>query len=1513
MTRLGRSFPARPHVLRNQSAFASSSGSFALPAETSDGTSTATASAFRIRLPSPTGVGVATGSATAFKIKLSNGTSIGTGTATSGSAGAATPTLVQQGSKTLGSTATAHAVTMPGAIGTGNCLVVVVHESAGSGSGALISSIGLDAGSASFLVPSAVVTTSDPPSDAQSGINDMVSIAYAYNVTGGGTVVTVNLAVSKIASVRVFEFSGVVTSGTADATGGGGGGTAGTAMPAPSLTTTGGAVVVEAVTNPSGTLSSDAASSVPTTGWTFVAEDPSATVKGGSAYQFFVSGQTVQAAWVGSTSQKWGAVGVALRVAAGVANSGINIKLPSRSSVGTSSASALGFGSTIAFPAVTTIGVGTVTANNIKIKLPGQTSTGSAIATASNFRVRLPNQTGVAAGSSGSVAAAFRIKFATVRVREIRQVITHGTATSAVSGSTLDFSTSSAIKVGNHLIATFGHNDPALTITGIAVQSGVDPGNLTWRMITAGSGTGRVTIAYTQCPTGVNAGVSFRATWSGSCSARLAGMVEYSGMDVDAAVAEASQTATSTTGDPTVNITTLTNGALVHAAMVNSNATTATPNGFFVELYDLNAGGITLEAIHRLLSTATLSQPGSNMAVDAEWVIAAVSLKRSEGGYARATGLRVLLPSRTVIATATATAAALRIRLPSRTSAGTATALATGFRTRLPNVSSASTSSLVTSGLRIRFPARISAGTSTADETTLNLTVGSTTLPAETSDGTSAAIATALGSRLPSRTSAGASAATAAALRIRLPQVSTEGVGPDVLVGPDTLFPISLAGATATAAAFNIRLPSRTSAATSTATTALRVRFPSRTSQGSSTVTAAAFRIRLPNRTSVATSNISNAGLRVRLPNRVSAGSAAATATALKIRLRFVTSVGVGALTQAGIKIRLPNRTVGGLSSVQAIDLFPGGLVFFPGVMAAGTSSASQTTLRVRLPSRSAAGVGATVALSLRVKLPSVLAAGVAITTETYTQAVLADGPVSWWRLNETTGTTAVDAMGVANGTYVGGTLNQPSLLSFGGGGSYDLGNHVGKVNVSDIYDFVGNVPYSIELWVKVSDLVDTAFRTIIGKRPTTDGWLMNMVFSAGTPKSGRIIWERWVSGAAVQSTWVPSNNFPTFQPNRQNHIVGTYDGTSLRLYLNGTLMNTITAAPSLVDTTSGLALGAVNSSSGSTFVGAMGDVAIYNYALNLSQIRSHLSAAAGYGLQIKNPNVATAGSSSATGQPLSIRLPNRTSAGVATATATALRIRLPSRTSAGTSTVNQAGLRDKIGQVTSAGHSNITTTGLRIKLPSRTGVGTSSTTVTYLVGAMAPHASHGFSTATATQFKIRLPSRTAAGTSSTSQSGLRDRIAIVSSTGHSNATSQTLRIRLPNSSVSSSSTAVTVGLQVRLPSRTTQGISSSTAVSFRLGLIVFTSGDSDAAATPFLIRLSHATSDGVGGGFAYSFLYIPPPPKVVVAGGSGHTLTSSSTGHLVTGSSTTGTVTASSGRGVTAAGDMTRTVRVGP
>src|SRR3989440_1402067 len=86
-------------------------------------------------------------------------------------------------------------------------------------------------------------------------------------------------------------------------------------------------------------------------------------------------------------------------------------------------------------------------------------------------------------------------------------------------------------------------------------------------------------------------------------------------------------------------------------------------------------------------------------------------------------------------------------------------------------------------------------------------------------------------------------------------------------------------------------------------------------------------------------------------------------------------------------------------------------------------------------------------------------------TAKTYNATVLADHPVAYWRMDETTGSTMADASGNANhGRYVGiYTLGQPGALA---GGAVAFDGQSGAASVMNTASLqVNTVP--IEVWLQ--------------------------------------------------------------------------------------------------------------------------------------------------------------------------------------------------------------------------------------------------------------------------------------------------------------------------------------------------------------------------------------------------------------------------------------------------------------
>jgi hypothetical protein len=220
-----------------------------------------------------------------------------------------------------------------------------------------------------------------------------------------------------------------------------------------------------------------------------------------------------------------------------------------------------------------------------------------------------------------------------------------------------------------------------------------------------------------------------------------------------------------------------------------------------------------------------------------------------------------------------------------------------------------------------------------------------------------------------------------------------------------------------------------------------------------------------------------------------------------------------------------------------------------------------------------------------------------AATTPAYASAVAADNPVSHWRLGEASGTTAADVKGVNNGTYRQGVLlGGVSLLS------RDTGNT--SIGVDGTNDWV-QVPDSASLDLRSGFSVEAWIRP--DAIPSSGGWA-SVVTKAES-------YSIQFNGPRLEFTVMRGGNRFRLQAasgavvaGRTYHVVGTYDGATQRLYLNGTQVAS-RAQTGLADAgTWPLAIGSWTGF-GEFFRGRIDEAAVYGSVLSAARVSAHYTA----------------------------------------------------------------------------------------------------------------------------------------------------------------------------------------------------------------------------------------------------------------------------------------------------------------
>ncbi|MDQ2939059.1 MAG: LamG domain-containing protein, partial [Actinomycetota bacterium] len=210
-----------------------------------------------------------------------------------------------------------------------------------------------------------------------------------------------------------------------------------------------------------------------------------------------------------------------------------------------------------------------------------------------------------------------------------------------------------------------------------------------------------------------------------------------------------------------------------------------------------------------------------------------------------------------------------------------------------------------------------------------------------------------------------------------------------------------------------------------------------------------------------------------------------------------------------------------------------------------------------------------------------------------YRDAVLDRSPVSYWRLGESSGTTATDETGVNNGTYQNSpTLNQPGAIAGNQNTAVTFDGSTGYVNVPDSASLDLGDQLTIEAWVKRA--ANGANHRIVSKG--TGAYALRL----GSNNKLELLKE-WSSVIVGSTTTITDTNW--------HHVAATKNGATAKLYIDGVdVTGTVTNA-TLVNTADNLAIGREQPSGTEDFNGTVDEVALYNSALSATQVKLHYDA----------------------------------------------------------------------------------------------------------------------------------------------------------------------------------------------------------------------------------------------------------------------------------------------------------------
>ena len=216
----------------------------------------------------------------------------------------------------------------------------------------------------------------------------------------------------------------------------------------------------------------------------------------------------------------------------------------------------------------------------------------------------------------------------------------------------------------------------------------------------------------------------------------------------------------------------------------------------------------------------------------------------------------------------------------------------------------------------------------------------------------------------------------------------------------------------------------------------------------------------------------------------------------------------------------------------------------------------------------------------------------------TYAETVMADDPLSYWRFGETSGTVAADSAGTTPGTYTGGfTLGADGAIAGDSNKAVTFDGTSGYAAMGDVFNFAGTTSMSLELWLKPA-AADTSFRRVISKEALDgngrEGYLL------AYEGSNYLSFERFESG-------VETAIGGSITPNVYSHIVATFDGTTMILYVDGAVVESSTAPQSIATFAASFNVATYSTQMTNDCVeGTFDEVAVYDHPLSAARVLAH-------------------------------------------------------------------------------------------------------------------------------------------------------------------------------------------------------------------------------------------------------------------------------------------------------------------
>jgi fibronectin type 3 domain-containing protein len=204
-------------------------------------------------------------------------------------------------------------------------------------------------------------------------------------------------------------------------------------------------------------------------------------------------------------------------------------------------------------------------------------------------------------------------------------------------------------------------------------------------------------------------------------------------------------------------------------------------------------------------------------------------------------------------------------------------------------------------------------------------------------------------------------------------------------------------------------------------------------------------------------------------------------------------------------------------------------------------------------------------------------------------------GLVAAYGVEETIGTTVIDSSAMGNGGTLSGAVRS-TAGRYGGALSFDGSDD--KVTVADSNSLDLASGMTLEAWVKPTAATAGKWRTVVLKeQPAALAYALYSDEGAARPSVHAFTTREYDTrgtSAAPLNTWT--------------HLAATYDGATLRLYVNGSQVSSRALTGALRSTSGVLSIGG-NAVWGEYYKGLIDEVRVYNRALTTAEIGADMTA----------------------------------------------------------------------------------------------------------------------------------------------------------------------------------------------------------------------------------------------------------------------------------------------------------------